>query len=149
MPAFFGSLKASLRREYGVEPLKASVQKTPTPGDTAPSSPTESSVDGFVSTSHEVTQGSDLQEEQFHSNRVQKSKSFRTSEQKETRKHYTEHVRNQLRHEGVPGSLDMIIDFEHHCGCPLYHGNWKCARCRPDSRWEQDVLALIDTILEH
>jgi len=147
MPAFFGSFKASLRREYGVEPLKGSRQTSGTSEGAAASPSSENNVDASVSTSNETTQGSDHREEQFHSNRVQKVS--RTSEQKENRHHYAEHVRNQLRHYGVIGSLDMIVDREHGCGCPLYHGNWKCVRCRPDQRWEQDVLALIDTIMEH
>jgi hypothetical protein len=73
----------------------------------------------------------------------------RAPEQKETRARYARQVRHQLRQYGVIGALEMMIDHEHSCGCPLYHSDWKCVRCCPDARWEQDVLAFIDTILEY
>jgi len=82
----------------------------------------------------------------FSSHRVPR-RAVRTREQKEARKHVATQVREQLRLVGVQGALEMIIDHEHSCGCPLLLGSWKCAHCSPLT-WGQDVDALIDTILE-
>lgn len=73
---------------------------------------------------------------------------LRTREQKGAREQYATQVRAQLRQFGVSGSLEMIVDREHVCGCPLFLGDFTCAHCRP-LNWEQDVLVLIDTILQH
>jgi len=99
------------------------------------------------STSEELEQVEE--EQQFHSHRVVRPARTRTHTQKEAREHYATQVRDQLRLYGVIGSLEMIVDHEHSCGCPLYYGDWTCVRCNPKRTYEQDVLVLIDTILEH
>ncbi len=81
---------------------------------------------------------------------LQSRRPARTTEQKSARETYAKHVLHELRRAGVQGSREMIVvDHEHTCGCPLADANWKCVRCYPDGHWEQDVLAFIDTILEH
>lgn len=137
MPAFFRAFRASLRREYGIEPLAGErAEKSASP---ASETVVEASV---VSDELEVLP---TQNEA----RSRPTKPERTNAQKEARERYATHVRSQLRNHGVVGSFEMMIDREHLCGCPLVDKNWKCVRCYPDRKWEQDVLALIDTILEH
>lgn len=85
-------------------------------------------------------------EEQVQTHRV--TRMHRTREQKEARASYASQVRDQLRQHGVPGALEMVVDTEHSCGCPLKHGDWSCVRCHPKREWEQDVLVYLDSLVE-
>ncbi len=91
-----------------------------------------------------VEQGSE--EQPFQTHRV--SRTHRTLAQKAARASYASQVRDQLRQHGVSGALEMVVDTEHSCGCPLKHGDWSCVRCHPNREWEQDVLVYLDSIVE-
>ncbi len=150
MPAFFGGFKASLRREYGVEPLKGGVRQTETqapspavPETAAPAAPLFTSEEEPISDEQEA-----WPEEPTQFVRVSR-RPARTPEQKDARERYAKQVRNGLRQLGAHGSWEMMIDREHFCGCPLVDKDWKCVHCHPDYRWSEEARALIDSILEH
>jgi hypothetical protein len=81
---------------------------------------------------------------------------IRTIEEKEMRQIYARKVRTALRNKGVNGMLGALVEHEHPCGCPLFwdteHNSgwrWKCAHCQPSSGWNEEVRALIGSILEY
>ncbi len=147
MPAFFRALRASLRREYGVEPLEGGAKKpepSSVPEMVAPSVPVSASEDEVPSSDE---QQEVWPEEPTHFVRIRKP--VRTNEQRAAREQYAEQVRTQLRNMGEYNSWDMMVDREHVCGCPLVDKDWKCVRCHPDYRWSEEARVLIDSILEH
>ncbi len=92
------------------------------------------------------TPPTNIEEHQVQAQRV--SRVHRTLAQKAARASYASQVRDQLRQHGVPGALEMVVDTEHSCGCPLKHGDWSCVRCHPKREWEQDVLVYLDSLVE-
>ncbi len=138
MPALFGALKASLRREYGIEPLAKGAEQRK-----------ESQV---VAALPALAPDGPLSAQEPREERGQDRprRPGRTPEQKEARARYAEWVRTHLRLVGAAGALEMIVgDYEHTCGCSLFHRDWTCVRCRPASQWDQEIRDLIETIMHH
>ncbi len=80
---------------------------------------------------------------------------LRSDEERKARRNAARRVREQLWQSGVviigrDGKDGLEIDTEHQCGCPLYRQKGlrrHCAHCVPDLSWDQDVRALIASIL--
>jgi DNA-binding transcriptional ArsR family regulator len=74
--------------------------------------------------------------------------SRRSIEERKARELYAKGICSRLEADGVVGTSGLFVVGEHVCGCCLYHGDWLCAHCSPDSQWNPEVQALIATILE-
>jgi hypothetical protein len=142
MPSFFGAFKFSLRREYGVEPLKAGAKQKELIPDPVQEKPAPEVEEAPVDEQEEWSEAPLVQIARF-------SRPVRTPEQKAAREQYAKQVRSQLRNMGEHNSWDMMTDREHTCGCSLFDKDWKCVRCHPDYRWSEEARVLIDSILEH
>jgi hypothetical protein len=142
MPSFFGAFKFSLRREYGVEPLKVGAKQKELIPDPVQEKPAPEVEEVPVDEQEEWSEAPLVQIARF-------SRPVRTPEQKAAREQYAKQVREQLRNMGEHNSWDMMTDREHICGCSLFDKDWKCVRCHPDYHWSEEARALIDSILEH